>query len=120
MSFRAFSLATILTQMLLGGLCMMPMAMASEADGAPMAHHDMGSMDEEQQDGGGNFDCGTGHCIMHAMPSPMPGVAAPDACPAAPAPIVSFVPSIVDDAPVPTSAAPPGNGIQVKTIVMRM
>jgi hypothetical protein len=116
-----FSLAAITVHILLGSVCMMPMAMAMDeetVEGHAM-HHQMDSASEEDSDPV-RADCGSTHCIMHAMPTPLLGVVTPDVCPHVPAIMRFFTSSVVNEVPVAVSAAPPWSSISVKTIVMRM
>lgn len=113
-----FVLLSLGAHLVLGNLCMMPMAMAEEMPGMD---HDMMSMSHEEGDEGGShrMPCEGEHCFTHALPTQTSlaahGVLAL-ALPTTPN-VIEF--SFKNEAPAPVSAAPPGQFIHVKTIVMR-
>ncbi len=120
MMIRVFSLTALLTHVLLGNLCMMPMAMAQEDVSAKQ--HDMTSMSshaEGTNTDAGDMPCDHGHCFAHALPteSSFTTMAGFLVCPSMAFSVTP--PFVVDDIPVPVSAAPPGHYIHTKTIVLR-
>lgn len=118
MSLGKLSLAALSAHLVLGNLCMMPMAMAEEMPGMD---HGVMSMSHEagDEEGSHRMPCEGEHCFTHALPTQTSlashGVLAL-ALPTTPNVIVF---SFENEAPVPVSKAPPGQFIHVKTIVMR-
>lgn len=120
MCFRALSLATLSAHLVLGNLCMMPMAMGKEMPDMPGMNHDMSAMaSHEDQTDSERMPCAGEHCFTHALPTETSLGFAPILGVAAPLTFDPIEPLGVFDVPVPTSTAPPGQYIHVKTIVMR-
>ncbi len=119
---KHFALLALGTNLLLGNLCMMPMAMAEDMPDMPGMNHDMSAMashenpDDQTRSG---MPCDGEHCFTHALPTQtslhINGVFVA---------IVPTSPNIVelspaDQLPMPVSTAPPGHITHVDTIVMR-
>ncbi len=118
---KHFVLLALGTNLLLGNLCMMPMAMAEEMSDMPGMNHDMSAMasHEDQPDRSEQMPCDGEHCIVPALPTQTSLVTDgmfTVALPITPN-VVAF--SFAKETPVPMSTAPPGQFIHVRTIVLR-
>jgi len=97
------------------------MATAEEMPDMPGMNHDMSAMasHEDQDNGSQGMPCGGGHCFTHALPTETSLGFAPIFGVVAPVTFDPIEPLGVFYVPMPTSTAPPGQFIHVKTIVMR-
>ena len=118
MQMRLLSLAALSVHVLVGNLCLMPMAIAEE----PVTHaqHDAAAMaDDAEEDNDERTDCSGGHCIIPALPTDSSENGGHDA--------PEYVPPTFDvpqqprfaGIPARVYAAPPGQFIHVRTIVLR-
>lgn len=87
----------------------------------PGMNHDMSAMasDEDQSDSSQGMPCDGEHCFTHALPTQTSlgtDSVLVVALPATPN-VIGF--TFENEAPTPTSTAPPGQFIHVKTIVLR-
>lgn len=118
---KRFTLVTLGVHLLLGNLCMMPMAMADEMPDMPGMNHDMSAMASHKGQGENTqgMPCDGEHCFTHALPT-QTALATDGVLVVALPTTPNFIElSIKSEAPAPISTAPPGQFIHVRTIVMR-
>lgn len=116
-----FAIGTIALQLVLGNLCMMPMAAAEDMHDMPGMNHDMATMASHESEAPvpEGMPCDGGHCFVHALPTQT--LLSTDGMLVAALPVTPNVMelSFESNTPVPVSMAPPGQFIHVKTIVLR-